>query len=336
MSCSFPRGRFASLPLVITGILGVTASASSQPSALAPVEHAPEEHAPAEPTPADAAFARGRSLVDGGDMAGACEAFTESYRLEPALGTLLNLAWCHEQTNKRALALAEYARARSQAEEAGQSRRARFAARRIEALHAVVPRILVEVAHADRRAIVSLDGVPVDPATLREPIPLDPGEHQLAVQAEGRRAFHRQLQLASKGGIVRSLVPNLDGPSAPAPSAREAPVVETGSRALGFVVGGAGVLALGAGTYFGIRTFSLKSDANGHCEGRYCDDIGLELSSDAQRAATLSTLSFVAGGAAVAAGTWLVVRKYGVPQARLRARAGMGPAGGYMSVGGEF
>ncbi len=336
MSSSCRRTRIAVLPLLVTGILGVPVSASSQPTAPTSAEPSPAEHPVVEATPADVAFARGKSLVDGGDTAGACEAFAESYRLEPALGTLLNLAWCHEQTHKLALALAEYVRARAQAEEAGQSKRVRFASLRIEALLKSVPRILVELAPADQQAVVSLDGAPVDRATLREPIPLDPGEHQLTVRAENRRPFQRQVRLGPQGGVVRILVPKLDALSATARPARETSAVATQSRTVGIVVGGAGVLAVGAGTYFGVRTFSLKRDSDGHCQGSYCDDTGLELSRDAERAAALSTISFVAGGAAIAVGTWFMLRSPGGARPHLRAQAGACPAGGYMGLVGDF
>jgi hypothetical protein len=56
----------------------------------------------AEPSLGDRAIAEGlfreaRGLFGRGQLEVACPKFAESNRLDPALGTLLNLALCHEQ-----------------------------------------------------------------------------------------------------------------------------------------------------------------------------------------------------------------------------------------------
>jgi hypothetical protein len=71
---------------------------------------------------------------------------------------------------------------------------------------------------------------------------------------------------------------------------------------LGLIVGGAGVVALGVGVYFGIRAAGKNSDAEEEgCAGAFCDtDDGLDLTEQAQDAATLANI-FVIGGVALAA-----------------------------------
>ena len=49
---------------------------------------------------ADTLFRQGRASAEAGDYPHACVAFTESFRLEPALGTLLNLADCEEHVGR--------------------------------------------------------------------------------------------------------------------------------------------------------------------------------------------------------------------------------------------
>ena len=44
----------------------------------------------------------------------------------------------------------------------------------------------------------------------------------------------------------------------------------------------------------------------------------------------------VAGGAAIAVGTWLMLRSPGGARPQLRAQAGACPAGGYMGLAGDF
>src|SRR5262245_37563455 len=46
---------------------------------------------------AEALFREGRQLMDSGAIAQACVKFEESLRLDPALGTMLNLAVCEER-----------------------------------------------------------------------------------------------------------------------------------------------------------------------------------------------------------------------------------------------
>ena len=73
----------------------------------------------------------------------------------------------------------------------------------------------------------------------------------------------------------------------------------------GVVVGAAGLISLGVGSALGLVAAGKLSDsnANNHCDSTdHCDPIGLQLRSDAQNAALVSTILFVAGGVAVAGG----------------------------------
>jgi hypothetical protein len=103
---------------------------------------------------------------------------------------------------------------------------------------------------------------------------------------------------------------------------------ETGSdtRVLGFVVGGAGVVALGVGTVFGLQTLSEKGDASNHCNtSAVCDPTGYQSGQDAHRSATISTVGFGVGLAATAVGVWLVLRS---------SHAGSSPAAVGVAPGG--
>src|SRR5215471_19286696 len=75
----------------------------------------------AEPPPegnaaiAEALFRHGRELLDAGKVSEACEKFAASQRADPALGTLLNLAACHEREGRTATAWSEFTDAYAQA-----------------------------------------------------------------------------------------------------------------------------------------------------------------------------------------------------------------------------
>ena len=74
---------------------------------------------------------------------------------------------------------------------------------------------------------------------------------------------------------------------------------------VGIALGVAGLAALGVGGFFGLQAKSKLDESNdGHCRnpGDVCDATGLGLRSDADDAATLSTVLVIAGGVALVAG----------------------------------
>ena len=68
---------------------------------------------PRDVTRADALFREGRALMKKGDYATACPKLEESYRLDPAAGTGINLGDCFEKQGKVASALLAYQAARA-------------------------------------------------------------------------------------------------------------------------------------------------------------------------------------------------------------------------------
>ena len=58
----------------------------------------------ANPALAQSLFEEGRQLMSNGKFAEACPKFESSYKLDPAAGTLLNLAVCHEKVGRTAAA----------------------------------------------------------------------------------------------------------------------------------------------------------------------------------------------------------------------------------------
>lgn len=127
---------------------------SAQPTVLVPaasVEPSTDPEAPPRsgaPTPeprrgpsspdelarAETLFAEGRSLMQQGKYAEACERFALSMQLDAAVGTLLNLASCMERTGDTKRACIHFAQARDLAHEKGQTERERFAEARLGAL----------------------------------------------------------------------------------------------------------------------------------------------------------------------------------------------------------
>lgn len=150
----------------------------------------------ADESEAERLFRQGRALMLEGQVAEACPMIAASNNLEPRLGTLLNLAACHEQLGKVATAWVELQRALAAAEAEGQTDRARFARQRIAALEPRLPWLTI-VAPSRGLAegtIVVLDDAPVDALAFGRPLPADPGNH--VITATSTRAQPREGRFA--------------------------------------------------------------------------------------------------------------------------------------------
>lgn len=80
---------------------------------------------------------------------------------------------------------------------------------------------------------------------------------------------------------------------------------------LGYAIGGAGLVAIGVGTVFGISASSLRSDAEGQCRGNgdvlLCPASARESLSDASSRALVADIAWGLGLAAVGVGVYLVL-----------------------------
>jgi serine/threonine-protein kinase len=82
----------------------------------------------------------------------------------------------------------------------------------------------------------------------------------------------------------------------------------SGQKTAALAVGGAGVIGLALGTIFGVKAIGKKSDADAACQPNapnQCDAIGVALRHEEKSAGTISTISLVAGGVALAGGVVL-------------------------------
>lgn len=273
-------------------------------------------------------------------IAEACAKFAESYHLDRALGTLLNLAVCHEKEGKTATAWSEFSDAAAEATTEKDERLA-FAQKRAAALAPELPRAQLAIAPA-ASSLASLD-IQVDKAHLgrgawSSAIPLDPGEHEITAAADGKKTYHATFTIP-KGPTVTSVnVPALENapheaPPKGAPTSPETPAEGGGGaqRSLGYVASALGIVGIGVGTAFGFRAMSLKDDRDGQCDPSHaCSPSGVDSDKDARSAATLSTASFIAGGALLVGGVVLVLT---APSSR---SVKVGTTGRGLFVGGTF
>ncbi len=253
---------------------------------------------------ADVLFREGQRLLKAGQVPEACESFAQSLKIDPAVGTLLNLAECHAQARRFASAHAEFLEAARLARESGQHERETFAKEQAAQSEAVLS--FVEVRLPTGVDAVTLDEKPIPKATLARPIALDSGAHVLVASGAGKLA--RTVRLDVKNGPSTQTVDV--APLDPVAAAHVEPPPHHDDparprRIAGLATAGVGVIALGLGAFFGLRAAGKKSDAEPHCNGHFCDDEGLSLQDDAHSAATISTVAFVVGVLAVGAGSYL-------------------------------
>ncbi len=274
----------------------------------------------AEPTPtqttlAESLFRDGQTLMAAGRYEEACPKLAESYRLDPAGGTVLNLAVCHERQGRVAAAWAEYRDALIYASREGRQDREQLARTRIAALEPTLPRLLVKVPATSSTTglVVAIDGVDIGPAAWGTELPLDPGGHLLTVTAPGRQDFQRSISLRLSEKLEVS-IPELEpvvrddeAPKARQPVTRDGDEdPHAGRRTAGYVVAGGGLVALGVGSWFGIRAFSDRSRSDARCNP-LCDDEAVRLNDDAKRDARVADVGIGLGVVGIAAGAYLIL-----------------------------
>ncbi|MET0410133.1 MAG: hypothetical protein ABW217_02500 [Polyangiaceae bacterium] len=268
------------------------------------------------PSSAEELFQAARALLKSGDLAAACPKFAESYRLEPATGTLLGVAACHEQQGLLASAWREFTQAAASAREEGRSDRETIALERAEALRPRLSTLIVWVPGAvlQREGFqIWHNAVPLDESQLNRLLPVDGGLHIIEAQAPGFVPFERRLSMAEAGEHKTFWLPELQ-PLPPPPAQREqatnpespasAPAQPglAPSQMLGL---GLGALALGAAVVSAVH-FKVALDkmhaSKPWCDGRECLPQGLDLREDAVAWGNRATLFGLGSGALLTAG----------------------------------
>jgi hypothetical protein len=265
---------------------------------------------------AEALFDEGRSLAAKGHFAEACPKFEASEQLDPGLGTLLNLAECYEKLGKTASAWAEYREAIPLARAAGSKVRQDLATQRAAELESRLSTLTIHAPSGTVAVEIHRDGVLVQPAELGSAIPVDPGPHKIEASAPGKQSWSSTIEVGNDSSKLTVDVPVLAASdskeAAPAPAAPDAAVAapaHSGSsqRTAAVVVAAVGVVGLGLGTVFGLQAGSTWSQAKSECIGypKGCGPHSVSLQSTAKSKATVSTVAFIAGGAALGIGAVL-------------------------------
>jgi hypothetical protein len=286
-------------------------------------------------------FEEGRRLMKAGHYTEACPKLEAARQLYAGSGVLLNLGDCHEHTDRTASAWREFGEAAAAAAALGRHQEEVEANRRKALIEPRLSRVQVHVTTEVPGLVITLDGKPVDRATLSAAFPVDAGTHQWSASASGYVPWSSTSETVQPGTTLLLEVPDLK-PVAPEPPPQ--PAIAPGSdekrpstplpiepssglgtqKVLSLVAGGVGVVSLGLGGALGLIAKAQDNTAAGETGPAHHTD-----SASAVSKANVATGVFIAGGALAATGVvlWLTAPA---------AKASVGFNGSGFTVAGSF
>jgi hypothetical protein len=204
-------------------------------------------------------------------------------------------------------------------------------------------------------ARVTIDGATEAQVLDGRAVSLDPGVHTFRFEATGVPPAERSFVLVEGAHDRQERIDLVAPASVPAPHAAApasvapttpAAMPSSGSsqRTIAFIVGGVGILGVGAGSVLGLMATSQWSASKSDCaSSQDCPrrPSAVTEHDTASTEATLSTVAFIVGGAALATSAVLFLTapsssatgSSGVP---LRLEASLAPGGGGLALAGGF
>jgi hypothetical protein len=250
---------------------------------------------------AEQLFHEGVQKFDSGQTEEACRAFANSLKFDPELGTLLNLALCHEKLGRTATAWSEFTHGAAWATQNGQTDRRAFANDHAIRLEARLSRVLIALPPSRALGAIEVDGEPLPEPRWFLPLFLDPGVHTIAASGPGklRRAetLHvpegpstQTFQIKPLDDVPRGLfaIRIVDGQ--PSSSFRARTIL--GVASLGF-----GAVGIGLGAVFGVTAIAKRNDIGASCVDTRCTPSGVQT----------STIAFASGAGFALIGAWLMI-----------------------------
>jgi serine/threonine-protein kinase len=270
----------------------------------------------AEAVAAQALFDEARALMARGKYADAANDLEQSQRLDPGVGTLLNLGDCYEHLHRLASAWNAFLDGVVEAERVGQKDRENEARRRAASLTPRLSRIEVRLPAPPIAGLAVIrDGTRVPDSQVSLPAPVDEGTHTIEVSMLGHGTWKTTVLVKGEGTTTTVSVPtlSLSEPMPGEPERQDAIVVTTtaperrapwgAQRTSALVSGGLGVTSIVVGSGFLVAAAAKNADANASCPSSRCTDrAAVHTSQDAAFDANVATGGLVAGALAMALG----------------------------------
>ena len=293
-----------------------------------------------DPAAATELFTQGREMLKNGDVDKACPLFAESLRLDPAVGTALNLAECEERRGQLTGALRAWQQAINLAE-ATNDERGEVARERFDALSPKVPRLtIVLTPDAPEGTKVLRENVELGEATFGRPLPVDPGKHVITITAPGRQDEHKTIVLGE--GDDKTLTVSPGAPLEPDGPPPKPPIVDAGvndgssQRTMAYVLGGVGAAGVLAAAVSGVMLMNSRKSVDDHCDDQNrCDREGLDAADKGKTLVPINTIAWAVGVAGLGAGAYFYFTAP-PPDAASPNATGWRPSGAYVQVQGQF
>jgi hypothetical protein len=302
----------------------------------------PPASAQSQSVAADALFKQGVELAKGGDFKAAAAKLQASYQLDPARGTLQALAMAEERAGKLASAHGHFSELLDLSIKEQDRPREKVARERLEKLAPRLPRLeLFGTLPPD--AELMLDQLRLPAAALGTALPVDPGAH--VIKATAAQGSFQQTVTIEEAQLLRVEVvlttPSAAASTATPASAAHAPVAPepaSSSSALstaGWVASGVGVVGLGLGTWFWLKSNATYDEVQRACPNDRCTtDISGKVS-DGKSQETLARVGMIVGGVALAGGvTMLVIGRKPGDRGASSAQLRIGPS--WAALEGRF
>jgi len=267
-------------------------------------------------------FQSARQALAHGDVDTACARFAESERLDPAPGTLINLADCEERRGRVATAWQEF-RDAAPMFRPGDDRIA-YSEKRARALEPRVPHIVLTLASRVEGVTIQRDDVELGVATLGVSLPVDPGHHRFVVRAPGREDGVVELDVAQGESRTVALevgratggkpaTPRTEAsahPPPPAPAPISPPKAQGSSQApWGYVAAGIGGAALITGVVATLAVSSAASSYKDHCRDGICDGDGMDAASRGKTWSLVAPIAFGVAAIGLGGGAYLLLTR---------------------------
>jgi hypothetical protein len=269
---------------------------------------------------AEALFQEGRALMAQGDLDAACPKLEASHRIDPATGTLIALAACHERQGRIASAWAEFTEAAGRAAREHRADRKQIAEERARALESRLSTLTIRVAPevaSIRGLVIERSKLPIARGAWNAPVPIDGGKYAIEASAPGYQAFSAMVSIGSERDRVTVDIGRQDliaiveataaGPSMGPTADKQDRSGWSRTRWLGVGYAATGVVSLGMSGFVLLRALDKKRDSEDKgCSATTCaNSEGLADREDALRLGNWATGFGIAGGALVATGAIL-------------------------------
>lgn len=318
----------------------------------------------ADSAAADALFKDAKALASQKKYEEACPKFEASYKLDKAVGTLMNLADCHENVGRVASAWAEWGEAFEWLKRDGDKRES-FAAARRDALEPRLSRLTIVVTNPSPKLSVFRDSTLIEEGAYNAALPIDPGPHSITVRRGDEVLKEQRVDIAERAADSVSFDLAAIEKAAPPPKPGGGAAVGGGvvvapksqQKAIGFAVGGVGVAAFVTAAALEVGAMSIAGglDEPGNCVKTYCSPQGLDRANRAGTFADVGQWVGIGGILLVGVGLTMVLTAPApaapssspdaLPSTRARRSAPRveafitpyaGPLGGGVTVGGRL